>query len=267
MFTSLVKDPELTLSPAFLKARKDIDLSSIAFIHKPNVNEGKPCLSLRSRAFDPSTGEEIGHSLVTQTVEVRVTNFRTREKIAAIYFEEAIYRVLPMNHWRAFLYQLKRTSTVIFDLVLFNNNENMDAIGWSSHQLYGVIDEKRTMLASYTGPMNLAAPVRVEAPTELTEETKVDVGTYNRRIVGKAILDALALHVTPQLVFPLGTEECKVETVHGGNSYRVRSVGVKTDGVLYVEVYIPRAVNTAFFSLEQLSPTCYFRLKNYVETY
>ena len=63
------------------------------------------------------------------------------------------------NFVRCFLNAIKKDSEVSFKVTAYNDSDNLRAVNWNSHQLYGFIDNKEYFLSCYSGPNNSASPI------------------------------------------------------------------------------------------------------------
>lgn len=63
------------------------------------------------------------------------------------------------SHIRTFLNAIRKDSDVRFKVVAFNGNDLCREKQLVAHQLYGIVDNKAYMLATYTGADNSASPV------------------------------------------------------------------------------------------------------------
>lgn len=140
---------------AFFKAARDKNLSAFLVIQRGGESIIRLCLNVRSKY----TGQD--HVEFVETpAEIRITNFKHASKINEICFHETIYYTYA-NHVGTFLKSIKPSSDVKFMVIANNGSTNTEAIDWTNHKLYALIDDKHTyLLSSYTGPNNIISPIK-----------------------------------------------------------------------------------------------------------
>jgi hypothetical protein len=117
------------------KNKYDIDSSSI-FVETPTEIK-----------IDNYSGSRTGH------------NSKTEVNTIVFHCNTYHFHNFP-KHVETFLKAIKKESEVSFFVVAYNSNDNIRAVNWVHHQLFGQIDGKDYFLSDYTGPDNSASPVR-----------------------------------------------------------------------------------------------------------
>lgn len=83
-----------------------------------------------------------------------------KKDIKRIFFHEFVYH-FQINPIGTFLNMINKNSDVKFKVIAFNNTETLTKHNLTSHQLYGIIDGKKSfLLSSFTGEQNTASPIQ-----------------------------------------------------------------------------------------------------------
>jgi len=107
----------------------------------------------------PITGEQIEVRVFVPT-EAYISNFSAywqkdnfvgRKDIKRVFFYESQREGDP---FQSFLKALKKESDLQFQVVAFNTSDEVREAGFACHQLYGIIDGNKYLLAHYTGRPN-----------------------------------------------------------------------------------------------------------------
>jgi hypothetical protein len=156
----------MKISSDFFAAKKDKSLS--AFIVKQETINDKICFYMRLclNVKIPFTDRRESVFIETDT-DISIDNCfqysfaydeekKQQIEIKNISFYMPVYFE---NHIVNFLNSIKKESNVKFKVIAFNSNENLNAVGFVSHQLYGIIDNKEYFLSDFTGKNNSASPI------------------------------------------------------------------------------------------------------------
>lgn len=151
---------ERTPSRAFLEACTQVQLAGFQLCQHLRHPGDKPFVILQVCRYNPLTGQRISDREVRQPVDVQVVNYRSTVEVDKVFFSEFLHAGSP-SHIKTFLAAIKPKSTISFQVLAFNQNGNLNEIGWSGHRLTGIVDNQSYLLIDYAGPQNLASPVRV----------------------------------------------------------------------------------------------------------
>jgi hypothetical protein len=147
----------MKVSEQFLKA-KGLDLKSFMVVRHNGEDyiklyfTGRPKVGGR-RPIKSDEEEEV----ITPT-EIKTVVYGGKPEPARISFYESLYTLAP-NHIHTFLRSIKTTSDVSFKVIVNNVSDNYRNVGFTTHQLIGMIDQRQYLLSYYVGPENTASPV------------------------------------------------------------------------------------------------------------
>jgi hypothetical protein len=130
---------------------------NLNYVEMPAAGNLQPAeLYILCRAKCPITNEEIEVRVLVQT-EAYISNFSAywlkdnfvgRKEIKRAFFYESQREGDP---FQSFLKAIKKDSDLLFQVVAFNTSDEVREAGFACHQLYGVIDGNKYLLAHYTG--------------------------------------------------------------------------------------------------------------------
>lgn len=142
----------MKVTEEFLQAKKDKKLDAFMVVQQNDTPLIRLAIASKYSA---------GRDSVECPTEIRIESFGGREKeIKKILFYESIYHTSE-GHVATFLKAIKKDSDVRFRVVAFNACENYERVGFESHQLYGIINERVYLLVNHVGPQNLASPAQI----------------------------------------------------------------------------------------------------------
>lgn len=143
----------MQVTAEFLKAKSDKNLRALV-VHN---HQFKPSIRL---VIDEKSkySTESNTVFIESETAIRVESYKQGidKSTFKIVFGESVYME---SHIKTFLKDIKKNSSVTFKVVAFNSSENLNAVNFVKHTLYGYIDNKMYLLSDYTGPQNLASPV------------------------------------------------------------------------------------------------------------
>ncbi len=148
----------MKVSTEFLTAKKDKFLRSIVVRQLNGRQYMYLCIDTPIKYTDK-----------TEPVYIETDTKFTIENFSGYYnnghkkqIENICFWLTPynQNYVTCFLNAIKKDSEVSFRITAYNDSDNLRAVNWHSHQIYGIIDNKEYFLNSYSGPDNSAAPVR-----------------------------------------------------------------------------------------------------------
>jgi hypothetical protein len=148
----------------FLKAKKDKDLSALVVAHRMDNNELRTYMYLCIREKSKYDTGNTDNVFVDTNTEFKIENYSRfieggqKREINEIVFHVHVYH--NDSHVRTFLDAIKKDSDVKFKIVAYNGTDASNAANIVRHQLYGIIGEKYYLLDFYTGPDNLASPIK-----------------------------------------------------------------------------------------------------------
>lgn len=146
----------MKVTEEFLQAKKDKKLTAFMVVQL------RPLSDPLIRLWVDSKYSGGASQPIDCPTEIRLESFGGKEKnIKSISFHESVYPTLRDNHITTFLKAINKNSDVRFRVLAFNSCDAHQNVGFESHQLYGIINERVYFLASYTGPQNTASPVQI----------------------------------------------------------------------------------------------------------
>ncbi len=161
----------MKVSEEFLIAKKDKEVRSIGVFQRMEPKsytdrtlELKTYIRLGIEKSNKYNSDKQQIDVCTDT-EIHITNFsgsifgrNSKVDITRICFTDMIYNT-DLCHYKTFLSAIKKDSDVSFEVIAYNSSESIISVNWVSHQIYGIVDNKKYFLKSYTGPDNSASPV------------------------------------------------------------------------------------------------------------
>jgi len=147
----------------FLKAKKDKNLSAFLVIQRKEEEIDRTYIRLCLEV--PVKFSDRKETVFVETdTEIRIDNYsgwNGEKKVPnEICFHESVYPSTGQGHIITFLSAIRKESDVKFRIVAWSSSDNLKNVGFTTHILYGRIDEKEYLLSTYVGPENLASPVK-----------------------------------------------------------------------------------------------------------
>lgn len=146
----------MKVTEQFLKAKNSKELNAFLVIREPQGDEYiRLCFDVKNKI----TGNSEMIFVETPTrININICTGNTEPN--RIAFHERSYHNGRTEHVRTFLKDIKKDSEVRFTVLVSNLSDWLRDANLTSHSLYGHIGEKNYLLSVYTGPDNLASPVK-----------------------------------------------------------------------------------------------------------
>ena len=143
----------MKVTEEFLKAKKDKNLNSMLIMQNSRRSYIRLCIDEKSKY-----SERTETIFIETDTKISIDNYnRQGFEISKICFHISHYNYSPI---KTFLDAIKKDSEVSFKIIAFNGSNLLNEVNFTSHKLYGIIDNKIFLLDIFTGLNNLASPIQ-----------------------------------------------------------------------------------------------------------
>jgi hypothetical protein len=143
----------MKVTEEFLKAKKDKNLNSMLIMQNSRRSYIRLCIDEKSKY-----SERTETIFIETDTKISIDNYnRQGFEISKICFHISHYNYSPI---KTFLDAIKKDSEVSFKIIAFNGSNLLNEVNFTSHKLYGIIDNKIFLIDIFTGLNNLASPIQ-----------------------------------------------------------------------------------------------------------
>lgn len=156
-----------------IKLRSDKRITSVCVVDRWEAVERKKALRIFLDVTLPFTGEvkpifiDAPIDIVFEDYTKMVDGMKVKDLDSFNMFWHEFVYPRAGHQWLTFLKRIRKDKDFHFKVRINNNWERLEEIGWSHHQLFGIIprtdavgDDEIYLLQDFCGPQNTASPVR-----------------------------------------------------------------------------------------------------------
>ena len=129
----------------FLRACKDKNISSLCIFDRFEDKTRKQYLQLSIPLKTKYNSLSYDNEYIYSDTSIRYEDYSRNHTIDDSVTDETLkvcFHIYPRPHLFTFLKTIKKDSEVSFKVIAFDCNDNWEKVGFVSHQIYGIVDDK-----------------------------------------------------------------------------------------------------------------------------